>query len=237
MNLAEYVVNHTERNACRCGKCIDSGEDRQLQGHTVNMYFFDVSACNNPTPEEFVKLTKAHRGEFGDVDPLDGKEHSYMELGGWIGDQGLAMQYMALGQLLGLWRTMTPAAILNVNDPQQKAVADIMAGSGLVSIMPRPAAVADATVITPQGENKAFAFDPKTGESKVYDFDKPDKDMLRQMAEVLIHRLDNPAVLRMLYLDNDKVPPEICTIVQDLVDAKIDKSDATRRIEEWKAKL
>jgi len=62
-------------------------------------------------------------------------EHSYFELGGWIGDQGLAMQYMALGKILGLWQVMHPGMILNVNDPAQKQLADQMAGAGMVSIL------------------------------------------------------------------------------------------------------
>lgn len=249
MNLHEYVRNHTERSSCRCGscgKCIDAppGPERtveigkMLANHTVNMYFFDVSSRNNPTPEEFVALTQSHQGEFADVNPLDGKEHSYIELGGWIGDQGLAIQYMALGQLLGLWQTMTPAAILDVNDPEQKSLADQMAGMGMVSILPRPEPVKDATILTPKGDNKAFAFDPKTGESKVYDFNNPDADMLKQMTDVLLNRLGNVAVLRMLYLDaNSVVPPEVKAIVQALVDDEITQEEARNRILSWKALL
>lgn len=247
MNLHEYVRNHTDRGPCRCGKCIDApppGPERtvelgkMLAQHTVNMYFFDVSARNNPNVEEFVALTQAHQGEFADVNPLDGEEHGYMELGGWIGDQGLAMQYMALGQLLGLWQTITPAAILDVNDPAQKPLADQMAGMGMVSILPRPEPVKEATILTPKGDNKAFAFDPKTGESKVMDFNNPDADMLKQMADVLLKRLGNKAVLRMLYLDNNSiVPPQVKEIVQALVDDEITEEEARTRIVTWKGLL
>jgi len=246
MNIQEYVRNHTNRSACRCGKCIDApppGPERtveigrMLAAHTVNMYFFDVSARGEPTAEEFVNLTKACRGEFEEVNPLDGEEHSYIQLGGWIGDQGLAMQYMALGHLLGLWQVMTPAAILDVNDPQQKALADQMAGAGMVSILPRPK---DATILAPQGSKKAYAFDPKTGDGKVYDFEKPDADMLRQMADVLLNRLDKPKVLKMLYLDNSDavIPAELVAIITDLVVGNnIDEATARERILAWKAKV
>jgi len=156
--LIEYVQNHTDRSVCSsrpywrnylclCGKCIDAGENKPVEKsqwdlvelveppHTVNMFFFDVSAVGNPTAEEFVRLTNEHKGAFGDADPLDGGEHGYMELGGWIGDQGLAMQYMALGKILGLWQVMHPGMILDVNDLAQKQMADQMAGAGMVSIL------------------------------------------------------------------------------------------------------
>ena len=141
--ILKYVLEHTERTACRCGKCIDCKvvEDspwdvvKSTDYHSVNMYYFDVSVKGVPTAEEFTRLTKEWHGAFADMDPLDGKEHSYMELGGWIGDQGCAMQYMALGKILGLWEVMHPGMILNINDPAQKDIADQMAGAGMVSIL------------------------------------------------------------------------------------------------------
>jgi hypothetical protein len=143
--LIEYVQSHTDRSACHCGKCIDAEkpvEKRQWDvvelvapPHTVNMFFFEVSAVDNPTAEEFVRLTNEHKGVFCEATPLDGGEHSYLELGGWIGDQGLAMQYMALGKMLGLWQVMHPGMILNVNDPDQKLFADQLAAEGMVSIL------------------------------------------------------------------------------------------------------
>lgn len=136
-DLVQFVVDHTLRSACRCGKCIDPGDPNVfLLPHTVNMFFFDVCAVNNPLKEEFLALIAKHEGEFGTVmNPLEG-EHSYIEVGGWIGDQGLGMQFMALGKLLGVWGIMHPGMILNVNDPQQKVLAEQMAGMGMVSIVP-----------------------------------------------------------------------------------------------------
>jgi hypothetical protein len=134
-NLVEYVLEHTLRSACRCGKCIDPGDPNVfLLPHTVNMYFFDVCAVNNPNVEEFRSLIEKHIGEFSEVDPFSG-EHSYLEIGGWIGDQSVGIQFMALGKLLGLWQIMQPGMLLNVNDPEQKVLADQMAGMGMISIV------------------------------------------------------------------------------------------------------
>jgi hypothetical protein len=52
------------------------------------MVFFEVSARNGADAETFKALLRENkRGAFCDVDVLDGEEHSYIELGGWIGDK------------------------------------------------------------------------------------------------------------------------------------------------------
>ena len=54
-----------------------------------------------------------------------------MELGGWIGDQGIAMQYMGLGVLLGVFNLLSPAMLgLTPDDPMFKQ----MLGMGMLSI-------------------------------------------------------------------------------------------------------
>lgn len=128
-NLVDYVIHNTERGECHCGKCVDVGSAPDPQGHTVDMVFFKVAKKNGATPEDFRKATAEHRGEFAEVDPFDGKEHSYLELGGWIGDQGLAMQYMALGVSLGVFKLLSPAMLgMTGNEALQ------LAGMGLLSI-------------------------------------------------------------------------------------------------------
>ena len=71
-------------------------------------------------------------GSHCDVDLFDGAEHGYMELGGWLGDQGLALTLMGLGSLLGLWRLLTPMEILWLkrDDP----MCEMMAGAGMVTV-------------------------------------------------------------------------------------------------------
>lgn len=74
-----------------------------------------------------------HRGAFNECDLFDGKEHSYLEVGGWIGDQGLALMLMGLGTVLGLWKLLTPRTILGAMADDDLAMR--MAGIGYVSIM------------------------------------------------------------------------------------------------------
>ncbi len=136
MNLVDYVLAHTERGDCKCGKCCDTTGRPDPQGHTVDMVFFKVAVKDSPTKEEFVRLTREHKGSLGDVDTLDGKEHNYMELGGWIGDQGIAMMYMALGVALGAFDLLSPA-ILGITGEQARE----MAGIGYLAIQAKPVTI------------------------------------------------------------------------------------------------
>ena len=52
---------------------------------------------------------------------------SYIEVGGIIGDQGASFQFFALGQVLGLWKVITPK-LLGITGEE----ADRMAGMGFV---------------------------------------------------------------------------------------------------------
>lgn len=54
---------------------------------------------------------------------------SYIELGGELGDQGRALQLIALGGYLHLWTVITPAALGIDGD-----LADEMAGSGYIML-------------------------------------------------------------------------------------------------------
>lgn len=133
-SLQKFIENHVERGTCRCEKCIDHpGEDKQPNGHTVDMVFFEVCPKDNPDAKQLRELIKQNKkGCFGDLDPWDGKEHSYIEVGGWIGDQGLALMLMGLGKALGLWELMTPKMLPDLPD----SLIQQMAGMGMITIMP-----------------------------------------------------------------------------------------------------
>lgn len=130
--LHEYIISHTERGECKCGQCIDVGDKPDQQGHTADLIFFKVAAKGLLDSDEFARLSREHRGEFGACDPFDGKEHGYMELGGWLGDQGIALRYMALGKLLGMFDLLTPRTVLGNTVPDELALQ--MAGAGLVTV-------------------------------------------------------------------------------------------------------
>ena len=58
-------------------------------------------------------------------------------VGGWIGDQSLALRLMAMGYHLGLWQLLTPSLILP--DGTDDALKKEMAGMGMISInVPKP---------------------------------------------------------------------------------------------------
>lgn len=82
---------------------------------------------------DFIRLiSDSEQGEFGAM-PLDRlvQGPSFIELGGWLGSQDLALRFMALGQHYGLWTVITPATL-----GIEGAVADQMAGGGMVMIGP-----------------------------------------------------------------------------------------------------
>lgn len=85
------------------------------------------------TADEFFEAIKAAEKGYYQDEPLDrlAQGPSYIELGGWIGDQGLAMAFMALGKILGLWDIVTPATLGIEGDQAQQ-----MMGMGFVMIAP-----------------------------------------------------------------------------------------------------
>lgn len=133
ITLVEYVHACAIRGACTCGRCCDSGpepEKHQPNGHTADVYFFQVAATQDADADTLCRLIGEHKGTFNECDPLDRCEHSYIELGGWIGDQSLALMLMGLGTVLGLWRMLTPKMLPGLD----KGLMDQMAGQGMVSI-------------------------------------------------------------------------------------------------------
>lgn len=130
-NLVRYVEENAVRGACQCGRCIDAPdnpEKHQPDGHTADMIFYKVAAGPNAKKEELAALVRANAyGFWEEVDLFDGKEHNYLELGAWIGDQGLALMLMGLGTVLGLWQLMTPATMLGFksDDPMAKQMAEM----------------------------------------------------------------------------------------------------------------
>ena len=122
-------MQHTIRGECKCGRCFDAGNAPDPEGHTADLVFFKVAKDGEPELAEFKRLS-AKEGAFADCDPFDGKEHNFMEIGGWIGSQGLALQYMGLGALLGAFELLTPKTILGFEGEEAMR----LAGLGLLAI-------------------------------------------------------------------------------------------------------
>ena len=128
--LAKYVLTHTVRGECKCGHCADKGNTPDPT-HGVDMIFFQVSLANvgddlAEVQDQLTTLAQEHERSF---DPFDGKEHSYLELGAWIGDQGIALQFMALATMVGKAKLLTPRTM---GMPEDMVMS--MAGAGLVGI-------------------------------------------------------------------------------------------------------
>lgn len=133
MTLVDYVQEYASRGACTCSKCCDAGpepEKHQPNGHTADVHFFQVAAKPEADADTLRRLIREHQGVHNKCDPLDRCEHSYIELGGWIGDQGLALMLMGLGTVLGLWELLTPKMLPGLS----RGLMDKLAGQGLVSI-------------------------------------------------------------------------------------------------------
>jgi hypothetical protein len=107
--------------------------DEQAQGPDVaDLVFFKVQRTGGD-PETLAALVRQTKGEFAEVDVFDGKEHSYIELGAWLGSQEAALLLMGLGSTMGLWQLLSPYSMLG--DSITADVARNMAGYGLLTIV------------------------------------------------------------------------------------------------------
>lgn len=118
--LAEYVVKHVEQT------------NEPAADGLIDLMFFRCRIQGEPDKATFLELTKAHKGHHNEVNPVDGVEHGYIELGGWLGDQGLAMCYMALGSHLGCFKLMTPNSVMPFLD---EATRNMLAGQGMITVV------------------------------------------------------------------------------------------------------
>lgn len=134
--LIEYINDYAVEGECQCGKCADgmeNAEDHQPEGDIVDMVFFNVGAGVGVEKGQLEELVKANvKGVHCDVNMFDGKEHSYLEVGGWVGDQKTALMLMGLGAILGLWNLLTPKTMVapGLDDDVVKG----MAAMGMVAV-------------------------------------------------------------------------------------------------------
>jgi hypothetical protein len=122
MNLYDYINKHAVR-------CLRNDGDADL-------IFFSMRKGPEATVEGLRAAIDEHGGHHCDVDLFDGKEHSYLELGAWLGDQGAALMLIGLGAALGMWQLLTPRTVLG-KLVDEKMVQE-MAGMGLVCMQVKP---------------------------------------------------------------------------------------------------
>jgi len=128
MTLIDYVSAYAERGACTCGKCYDAPEnpkEKQPEGHTIDLTFFKVAAKGGDK-DEFLSLVRTEHPDW-----LDGKEHSYLQVGGDMGDQGIALMTIGLGHPLGAWKALSPETMM---PSLPEDIKKRMAGAGMVSL-------------------------------------------------------------------------------------------------------
>lgn len=98
----ENLIELVEDNTTQLGRATEEPD-------AIDVVHFKVVCRPKCTKEEFLKAVDENReGCFGYLNPFDGRSHDYIEVGGWIGDQGLAMQFMALSKYFGLVSLKTP---------------------------------------------------------------------------------------------------------------------------------
>lgn len=115
------LIEYLKANAIQCSP----------DGSDADVIFFGVKRGPNATADGLKDVLANHKGEFCDCNPLDGKEHTYLELGGWVGDQGLALMLIGLGAALGVWKLLTPKTMFGDMVPPD--LVRQMAGAGMVA--------------------------------------------------------------------------------------------------------
>jgi len=139
-DLAKYVVKHCIRGGCIYGECTDIRAKKfQPDGHAVDVQFFKVALrSSNLTgtdkeiiKNDFIRLIKGHKGIYRDIDILDGEEHDFIDIGAWIGDQGIALTLMGMGELLGIWDVITPNRLVPDYSEETR---DMLAKAGYILI-------------------------------------------------------------------------------------------------------
>ena len=117
--LSNYIVEHTV--CVRAGTTVDN--------EIIDVHYFGVVVLNSPNVQDFVSLTKEHPSEVVKIDFSDERSYTYIEIGGWLDDQGMALRFMALGQALGVFDLTTPTT-MGCPEPMR----DEMAGIGYVMV-------------------------------------------------------------------------------------------------------
>ena len=131
--LSEYVLEHTARHV------------RGTASDVVDVVYFSVEVRPGSTAQRLKELILSHVGWYGPLNLFDGKEHGYIGLGAWVGDQGVALALMGLGAKLELWSLLTPRAVLGADIAE--SLESKLASQGMISVVvPLLSAVPDSGI-------------------------------------------------------------------------------------------
>jgi hypothetical protein len=130
-DFKQYVLQNSKRGVCSCGQCgrptPDVPQDTRC---TLYNGFFNVTKLGSANRQRFAQLFVA-LGIYP-VNVQVGKEVTYRHLGAVIGDMDVALQAMALGDLLGVWKLNTPWRAFKTFAEQERRE---LAKRGLVSVI------------------------------------------------------------------------------------------------------
>lgn len=128
MSLPGYVMAHTA-----------VGVETIRPEDTVDMVFAKVAVVGQPDPAEFRALIDAHAPVWtGRLDLFDGAEHNWIEIGGWIGDQGLAIRFMAMLVALDLLYLLSPDTMIEPAGAVSESDRQDLAHSGVLAVRTTP---------------------------------------------------------------------------------------------------
>jgi len=96
-NIAGYVYDHT---TC------DARGWHQLGGDQKGPFY--VSMVHGAQRDEFLSSTRSHAEKNPGCDPRDGRVHSLKEMTRWIGIRELALRFIGLGVILGVFELVRP---------------------------------------------------------------------------------------------------------------------------------
>jgi hypothetical protein len=96
-NIAGYVYDHTTRNGRRW---------LELEADQQGPYF--VSTVHDPRTAEFLRFARLQTETHTCCDPLDGRVHNLKEMTRWIGIRELAVRFIGLGVILGVFELVRP---------------------------------------------------------------------------------------------------------------------------------
>ncbi|MDU8350741.1 hypothetical protein RYA05_02415 [Pseudomonas syringae pv. actinidiae] len=128
-NLLSYVNEHAEVSKS------------PLEGFE-DLAFFHVRAGSGANASDFRALLDDEAASRG-LNLFDHDEHSFIQIGAVLGDQGFALRVMGLGASLGMWQLLTPKSVLGIDNRSPDGAQ--IAGMGMVTVfVKRPESVTAA---------------------------------------------------------------------------------------------